>query len=60
MEKEITQTDKAAVRTMDRLVAKLKTSINALVADDEQLDRQVALLKTIPGIDLDSACKIMA
>lgn len=60
VQKEINQTDKAAIRTLERLITKLENNIKTLVTDDEVLDHQVALLKTIPGIAQDSACKIMA
>ena len=58
--KEITRSDQAAIRALERLVAKLETSSKSLVADDEQLAQQVNLITTIPGIGQDSACRIMA
>jgi len=60
VEKEITKSDNAIIRFFERQIAKLEMSIKTLVTDDEQLDQQIALLKTIPGIALASACKIMA
>jgi transposase len=60
VEKLITKSDKSLIRHLERQIAKLETSIKVLVADDELLDQQVTLLKTIPGIAQDSACRIMA
>ena len=59
-EKGIINSDRATIRHFERQIAKLETDIKALVTDDEQLDKQDSLLKTIPGIALDSACKIIA
>ncbi len=60
VEQRITNSDRATIRHFERQITKLETDIKALVTDDKQLDKQVSLLKTIPGIALDSACKIMA
>jgi transposase len=56
----LTTANNAVIRTLNRQVAKLEAAIKELVKADEQLDRQVGLLKTIPGIADVAAWRILA
>jgi transposase len=56
----LTTANQAVIRTLERQVAKLEVAIRDLVKADEQLDRQVRLLKTIPGFADDAAWRILA
>jgi transposase len=58
--REVRSAQRAMHRSLDRQIEKLEHAITTVLARDEQMNRQVILLSTIPGVKQRTAVRILA
>jgi len=58
--RQVRSTQRAVHRTLDRQIKKLEEAVAGVLAEDRQMNSQVTLLSTIPGVKMRTAVRLLA